>query len=203
MNLLVFADVHGDIGGIKKIISIAAKEKASAMVCAGDLTFFGSNLEQIAKKFQSNIPLVLIPGNHELPQDIKNLARKFKFIKDIHNSAFEIDSCTILGLGGSKITPFSTPFEMDDKKIAALLEKFNKKGKFKKTVLVVHEPPFNTTLDIIEGAHRGSAAIRKFIEEHQPDYCICGHFHENAGKKDAIGRTIVINPGASGKIIKI
>ncbi len=32
----------------------------------------------------------------------------------------------------------------------------------------------------------GVKSIRKFIEKEQPAYCICGHFHETAGKQDKI-----------------
>ena len=40
----------------------------------------------------------------------------------------------------------------------------------------------------------GSTAVREFIEEVQPDVCVCGHIHESRGV-DRIGRTVVVNPG--------
>ena len=40
----------------------------------------------------------------------------------------------------------------------------------------------------------GSTAVREFIEENQPDICLCGHIHE-ARAMDRIGRTLVVNPG--------
>ena len=109
-----------------------------------------------------------------------------------------------IGLGGSKITPFSTPFELDDMEIGKFLGKFGRiAGKGKKIVLVVHEPPLNTMLDRIDSMHVGSRAIREFIGKHEPDFCICGHFHENAGKEEKLGRTTILNPGAEGKVIEI
>jgi Icc-related predicted phosphoesterase len=201
MELLAFTDLHGRINGLREIIKTARNGEISALLCAGDLTFFGANLHELLKKFNSELPLFIIPGNHELPEDIKNALKKFKFVKDIHGKASFLDSCTIFGLGGSKITPFSTPFEMDDKQIEKKLGKFKKKKG--KLILVTHEPPHNTLLDYVNDMHLGSIAIRKFIEKHQPDYCICGHFHENAGKRDKVGKTIVINPGPNGQVIKI
>lgn len=201
MKLLTFVDVHGGIHDIKGIAERALREKVDALICAGDLTFFGNNPEELIRKFNSQLPLFIIPGNHELPEDIENLAKKFKFVKNIHGKALILDSCMIFGLGGSKITPFSTPFEMDDMEIGKKLNKLKrKKGKL---ILVTHEPPLNTALDNIEGIHLGSTSIRNFIEKIQPEYCICGHFHENAGKEDKIGRTRIINPGPAGKIIEI
>lgn len=201
LKFLAFVDVHGGIHEIKSINEKALKEKADGLICAGDLTFFGNNPEELAKRFNSNFPLFIIPGNHELPEDIENLSKKSKFVKNIHGRALVLDSCMIFGVGGSKITPFSTPFEMDDMEIWKKLNKLKrKKGKL---ILVTHEPPLNTALDNIEGIHLGSNAIRRFIEKIQPEYCICGHFHENAGKEDRIGKTKIINPGPAGEIIEI
>ena len=134
MKLLVFTDVHGEIGRIKNLAEIARKEDVSALVCAGDLTFFGSNLDNLIKRLDIGLPLIIIPGNHELPNDIKNAAKKFKFVKNLHNSVFELDGCMFIGLGGSKITPFSTPFELDDMEIGKFLGKFGRiAGKGKRT----------------------------------------------------------------------
>ena len=43
----------------------------------------------------------------------------------------------------------------------------------------------------------GSSAVREFIQEHQPDICLCGHIHESKAE-EYIGRTHVINPGTLG-----
>jgi len=202
MKIIAFADVHGKLHDIRELVEKAKNEKADAFLCAGDLTFFGSSLEELIKKFNIGIPLIIIPGNHELPDDMKKAAKKHDFVKNIHENIFILDSCTFAGVGGSKITPFSTPFEQDDKTIGSTLGKLKKKksGKF---ILVTHEPPLSTALDYVGGLHLGSSAIRSFIEKTQPDFCICGHFHENAGKEDKIGKTIIINPNSKGYTIKI
>jgi Icc-related predicted phosphoesterase len=60
---------------------------------------------------------------------------------------------------------------------------------------VSHTPPLKTTTDRIgSGVHVGSRAVRAFIEEYQPVFCLCGHIHE-ARSQDRIGNTLVINPG--------
>ena len=62
-------------------------------------------------------------------------------------------------------------------------------------MLVSHNPPKDTACDIIPGGiHVGSTAVREFLEEAQPDICLCGHIHE-ARAMDRVGRTLVVNPG--------
>lgn|SRR3989338_1981344 len=72
----------------------------------------------------------------------------------------------------------------------------------KKTVYVIHAPPFNTKLDIIaDGAHVGSKAVMEFIENEQPPLTLHGHIHESpkmsGSWKDKIGKTICVNVGSS------
>lgn len=63
-------------------------------------------------------------------------------------------------------------------------------------MLVSHNPPKDTACDVIPGdVHVGSTAVREFLEEAQPDICLCGHIHE-ARAVDRVGRTVVVNPGA-------
>ncbi len=72
----------------------------------------------------------------------------------------------------------------------------------KKTIYVIHAPPFNTKLDITtSGAHVGSKAVREFIEKEQPYLALHGHIHESPQMSgsfiDRIGKTTCINVGSS------
>lgn len=67
------------------------------------------------------------------------------------------------------------------------LEKLAKKSDPKKTIYMIHEPPFNTPLDMIfnnnkyineKSVHIGSKSIRNFIQNHVPLLTIHGHIHE-------------------------
>ncbi|MBA3044358.1 hypothetical protein FP804_04405, partial [archaeon] len=77
-----------------------------------------------------------------------------------------------------------------------------KKTNQKKTVFVIHSPPWNTNLDMVypDGAHIGSKAVREFIERKQPLLTLHGHAHESfeiTGQfNEVIGKTISINPGS-------
>ena len=203
MKMLAFVDVHGDLLAVKKLLEKAKKEKVDLLVCAGDMTFFGHSIEQLIKKFGTEIPLLIIPGNHETVEEIKIMSKHFKFVKDLHLGSILIGNCLFIGCGGSFFTSRHTPFEQNEKKFEASISKLKVQNKNHKVVLVVHEPPFNTSLDVIGKFHLGSESIRKFIEKYQPNLCICGHFHETFGKTDSIGKTTIINPGPKGMVIEI
>jgi len=66
----------------------------------------------------------------------------------------------------------------------------------KRTIHIMHSPPFGTRLDLIHGGKpAGSRSIRAFIEKHQPLLTLHGHIHESRGFVK-IGRTLCINPGS-------
>jgi len=72
----------------------------------------------------------------------------------------------------------------------------------KRTVYIMHSPPFGTRLDLIqEGKPAGSRSIRTFIERNQPFLTLHGHIHESpelsGAYLDRIGKTLSINPGQS------
>jgi|LGOV01.1.fsa_nt_gb Icc-related predicted phosphoesterase len=71
---------------------------------------------------------------------------------------------------------------------------------YKKTVYVMHAPPFRTNLDVLyDGRSVGSRAIRQFIEKTQPYLTLHGHIHEAPSRSgsywEKIGNTVCINPG--------
>jgi Icc-related predicted phosphoesterase len=70
----------------------------------------------------------------------------------------------------------------------------------KKTIHIMHSPPFGTRLDLIQGGKSaGSRSIKNFIEENQPLLTLHGHIHESpeisGAYFDRIGKTLMINPG--------
>jgi Icc-related predicted phosphoesterase len=70
----------------------------------------------------------------------------------------------------------------------------------KRTIYMMHSPPFGTRLDFIQGGKSaGSRSIKTFIEKHQPLLTLHGHIHESpelsGAYLDRIGETLSINPG--------
>ncbi len=70
----------------------------------------------------------------------------------------------------------------------------------RKTIYMMHSPPFGTRLDVIQGGKSaGSRSIKTFIEENRPFLTLHGHIHESPELSRAyvqrIGETLSINPG--------
>jgi uncharacterized protein len=68
---------------------------------------------------------------------------------------------------------------------------------------VLHSPPRDTACDQAGAqVHVGSRAIRAFVERLQPPLVLSGHIHESprisGAWRDAIGRTVIVNPGQFG-----
>ena len=204
MRLLIFTDMHGEAKSFEKLKLKVEKDKPEAIVCAGDLTIFGSGLKSLLKRFDSfQIPMFVIPGNHETEEALEIYAKDLKFVQSIHLRAILFNSVLFIGCGGGGFTEQHAAFEQSEKDFASSINKIKIKDATHKVILVVHQPPHRTKLDYIYGAHAGSTSIRKFIERHHVDLCITGHIHENEGKKDKIGKTVIINPGPDGQIIEI
>jgi Icc-related predicted phosphoesterase len=71
-----------------------------------------------------------------------------------------------------------------------------------RTVLLVHGPPRTGVVDLMNGRRSvGSEALRAHILRHQPPLSLHGHIHEAphlSGRIEThLGRTLVVNPGAS------
>ncbi len=70
----------------------------------------------------------------------------------------------------------------------------------KRTIYLMHSPPFGTRLDLLRGGKpAGSRSIRAFIEKNQPLLTLHGHIHEapeiSGAYVDRLGETLMINPG--------
>ena len=82
------------------------------------------------------------------------------------------------------------------------LDRLSKPLNPKRTVYIMHSPPFGTRLDFIQGGKStGSRSIKAFVEKNQPLLTLHGHIHESpelsGAYVDRIGETLSINPGQS------
>ena len=132
----------------------------------------------------------IVLGNHDYPIE-EMYAAKMVF----HGTSLKVGAFTMGGVGGS-LPVNGGPLELDETELLILARNLGPVD-----ILVAHQPPIDTRCDIVyEGLgelgakHIGSVAIRKYIEETQPLLALVGHIHESPGV-DAIGRTVVVNPG--------
>lgn len=199
MKILAFVDLHSDLNYLNKIIEKAREKNPDFLVCAGDISEFGQNIENIFKELEKlNIPMLIIPGNHESEAAINKLCKKYRFAIDIHNGCYEINEYCFFGYGEGGFNDEDPYFE----KIAQRFKESIKENK--KIILVSHAPVYGTKVDYISTlGHKGNKSLRKFIIEVKPKLVICGHLHETATLIDKIGETVIINPGKMGKIILV
>jgi len=189
---MAVGDIHENLDFNDLIIE--EMRSASLIIITGDLTQYGgvSEAKKVIEHIGSINPRLLAQsGNLDAP-DVESYLQGCGI--SISGRGEVRGETGIFGVGGSNKTPFSTPNELTEEEITGLLSKgYNDiKGAAVK-IMVPHMPPFNTSTDITgNGLHVGSAAVRNFIELHQPDLCITGHIHESAGE-DRIGLTQVLN----------
>lgn len=195
MKILAISDPHGDYSKIKEMMEKAGD--FDLVVIAGDITNFGPDekVEELMKMFDR--PVLAIPGNCDERSILKALdASK---ATNLHGEAKQIGNIRFIGLGGSNLTPFNSPFELSEDEIEKTLEGMvcsaENSDDCRTIVLLTHAPPYGAR-DELPCGHVGSKAIQKFIN--RVDLIICGHIHEAKGL-EKVGKTIVVNPGEASK----
>ncbi len=198
MKLFAFTDTHGDKKAISSLIKKIQNSAPDIIICAGDLTNFSIGLQKLLNMFEkTNLPLLIIPGNHEANSQLTKACQKTKFAINIHKKIYQINNYLFFGygLGG---------FGRKNPELEKLIPKIKKAAEKKTLILVTHQPPYKTNLDYLKNlGHQGSRSIRKLIKEVKPKLSICGHLHENENKKDKLYSTFIVNPGNNGKLIEI
>ena len=194
MKILAFVDVHGNRSAIKRLIE--ASKEVDLIICAGDLTVFENDAEELLESLaEFKQTVYMIPGNHESAELLGKLKSKFPYVFDLHRKVLSLPDIELVGYGQGG-------FSLVDKDFERFTHNYARQNK-NRLVLVTHAPPYNTKLDELGHEHHGNKSLREFIERHKPELVICGHFHENHGKSDHIGATIVVNPGPNGMIIEL
>lgn len=200
MKILCIADIHGDLAGVRAAGKYAGENGIKDILILGDFPGHGvfhnivTSIEQIRSALDelSGFSVLAIPGNCD-PQRTTEVFDEYGV--NLHEKVKEIGGARIVGFGGSNITPFGTPLEYSENEIYERLSKIMPPAGGK-TILAVHCPPIDTRCDQTgSGMHAGSSAIRRIIEEFQPDLAVCSHIHEAGGSSDAIGTTKVANIG--------
>jgi len=197
MKLLAFVDMHSSNSCLVRIEEKALRHNPDVLLVGGDLSFFEDGLELILPRLNMlNVPVLIIPGNHEDPSTLRKLCFGLDNLFFIHKKQMVIKDVLFLGYGGSGFARIDPEFEEASNAFSGML-------KHDKTVLLTHAPPYNTKLDLINKEHVGNESIRNFIDHNDITLAVSGHLHENFNRKDRIRNTLVINPGPEGTLIEI
>ncbi len=195
MKFLAFTDLHENLKVLANLVEMASEPGVELIVCTGDVSTFGCGLERVFRAFENlGKPFLFVPGNHEESCGYQDYLHKYPFVVDLHMKLYRYGGFTFMGHGGGG-------FAQTDDEFRAISKKWYKDLKGKKTVLLVHMPPFQTTCDKLN-RHVGSKDYRTFIEAMQPVLVLCGHLHETFGTMDKIGNSVILNSGATGKIVE-
>ena len=198
MKFLTFTDLHEDKEFLKLLVNRAKEDDIDFVVCCGDISTFGRGLlktletfNKIGKKFYC------IPGNHEEHGAIFNEAvKQYDFCVSLHEKSIKIKNYVFLGHGGGG-------FSLEDADFRKLARDWYGKFNGEKIVLVTHQPPYGTKLDLLGERHVGNKDYTKFINRVNPKLSISGHLHETAGQEDKIKSTKLANPGWEGMVVEL
>jgi uncharacterized protein len=197
VNLLAFSDLHTDLEAAARLVERSCD--ADVVIAAGDLASVHRGLEQTVEALEATeVPTVLIPGNNETDEALREACAGWGAATVLHGEATEIDGQTFYGLGaGVPVTPWDWSFDLTEEEAAGMLSECPEGA-----VMVVHSPP-KGYVDSSGGAQLGSAAVLRAIEEKRPPLALCGHIHESWGEEATIGPTRVINLGPEGRLLEI
>jgi Icc-related predicted phosphoesterase len=198
VKLLAFSDLHRDLGQAAELVAMSAE--ADVVIGAGDFASVHEGLgETIDALATIETPTVLVPGNNETEQALREAASGWTAATVLHGGSTTIDGIEFFGLGaGIPVTPWGWSFDLNDDAATSMLEACPEGA-----VLVLHSPPKGHCDANETGDHFGSPALLQAIEEKASRLAVCGHIHESWGCESEIGGTPIRNLGPKGTWLEI
>jgi uncharacterized protein len=198
VKILAFSDLHRDLRQAVALVEMSAE--ADVVIGAGDFASVHEGLgETIGALAAIEAPTVLVPGNNETEEALREASAGWNAAVVLHGSGAEIAGAQFFGLGaGVPVTPWDWSFDLDDEAAAEMLAPCPEGA-----VLVLHSPPKGHCDTNGAGMHFGSKALLEAIEQKSPRLAVCGHIHESWGCESQIGETPVSNLGPSGSWIEL
>ena len=171
---------------------------ADVLVAAGDFGSVHRGVEQLIDMLVVvETPTILVPGNNETDDELRDACGGWKAATVLHESGTEIGGVSFWGLGaGIPTTPWPWRFDLTEEEAEAALRSCPSEL----DVLVLHSPPHG----YLDGDRSlGSEALLRAIERVQPKVAVCGHIHECAGQSTRVGATRLYNLGPRGTWIDV
>jgi uncharacterized protein len=198
MRLLAFSDLHVDLRQAERLAE--ASGNADVVVGVGDFASVHSGLEEtIAALRPIAKPTVLVPGNNETEEALREACVGWESAIVLHGEGTEVNGVAFFGLGGGvPVTPWDWSFDLTEEEATRRLTACPEG-----CVLAVHSPPLGHVDTSSAGEDLGSTAVLDAIEAKRPRLALCGHIHEAWGERDQVGPTEVINLGPAGTMLEI
>lgn len=189
-TMVAFPDVHDRSDAFKTVRHVLAD--VDVILLPGDMTNGSADhLHQLFDIIEPyNESILAVCGNMDTEGMNMWLAREGI---SLHRRHLMLDGIAFLGVGGA--LPFAGDYVFSEAQFAQFLdEAWRGVPAGAPTILVCHQPPYGTQVDLAHGQHVGSHAVRAFIERVQPLICFSGHIHDAVGI-DRLGETYLVNPG--------
>jgi Icc-related predicted phosphoesterase len=199
MKLLLFSDLHRDVDAARELVKAA--RQVDVVIGAGDFANRHQGLHDTLDILADiKKPAVLVPGNGETVDELRDAASVWKSARVLHGSGCEISGQAFWGIGGGiPVTPFGEwSYDFTEEQAETLLSECPDEA-----ILVVHSPPIDTVDHDSSGRIRGSQSIRDAVISKRPRLVACGHIHSDWGKRVTLGTTIIINAGPHGQIVEL
>jgi Icc-related predicted phosphoesterase len=196
VRLLAFSDIHRDLDQARRIAEMA--RDADVVVAAGDFGSMHRGVERLIDMLVViETPTVLVPGNNETDDELRDACGGWRAATVLHGSGVEIDGVSFWGLGGGiPTTPWPWSFDLTEEEASEALASCPAGV----DVMVLHSPPHG----YLDGDRSlGSEALLQGIERVRPRVAVCGHIHECAGQEAAVGPTRLFNLGPAGMWIEV
>lgn len=196
LKILTAGDLHGDSSISKKLAERAEKEKVDLVILTGDITGMVHTKNLIKPFLDRHQKVVFIPGNWESKSDADALSKMYN-MKNLEKNYLIYNNVGIFGIGSADWALFPD----DERTFKSLKKDFDKIKNLEKKILISHLHAEGTKSEL--SGVPGNAALRRAIDEFQPDLFIHSHIHELEGVEEKIGKTKVINVGKKGRIFEI
>jgi Icc-related predicted phosphoesterase len=198
MKLLAFSDLHRDLEQAAALVEMTGD--ADVVIGAGDFASVHEGLEETIGALSAiEAPTILVPGNNETDEALREAAGRWEAATVLHGSGTAVEGVEFFGLGaGVPVTPWEWSFDLDDGAAAEMLSRCPEGA-----VLVLHSPPQGHCDTNGGGDHYGSSALLRAIEEKRPRLAVCGHIHESWGCESRVGETPLRNLGPSGTWLEL
>jgi len=191
MKIFAFTDLHSNLEFLEKHIKLI--KEADIILSSGDFVGYLADKKEtkivfnLITNFFKQYNFYFIWGNVDIMlakkynidlTSYENIKNKNNLKMHINNQNIFINNINISGLD------------------------FNAKAKdlvFNSDILITHEPPFNTKIDLtLTNQHIGNKLYKEKVKQSNIKYWFCGHVHESKGEIN-INNTKVINIGPALK----
>ena len=198
MKLLAFSDLPRNLDAAASLVE--RSNDFDLIIAVGDFGVVHRGVAEVIDVLRAiERPTVLVPGNNETLDELRDACAGWDAATVLHGSGVDIDGVPFYGLGcGVPTTPWDWSFDLSEEEAAEMLVDCPEGA-----VLVSHSPPKDHVDASSDGTHLGSQSVLEAIRAKHPRLVVCGHIHESWGEESTEGRTQIRNLGPEGVMIEI